>query len=73
MSQVLYMLTFGIFVLAGSLPGESSSATDPVALQAFQLSCRFSMTVFFLDTALVVPCQCLVVSGRVLGLQSNPW
>ncbi|CAE7463993.1 unnamed protein product [Symbiodinium necroappetens] len=59
-SQVLYMLTFGIFVLAGSVPGDSYNATDPVALQAFQLSCRFSMTVFFLDTALVVPCQCLV-------------
>ncbi|CAE7254650.1 RH39 [Symbiodinium sp. CCMP2456] len=61
-SQALYMLTFGIFVLAGSVPGSSynDNATDPVALQAFQLSCRFSMTVFFLDTALVVPCQCLV-------------
>ena len=59
-SQALYMITFGIFVLAGSVPGNGYDATDPVALQAFQLSCRFSMTVFFLDTALVLPCQCLV-------------
>ena len=56
-SHMLYMLTFSVFVFAGTGSDSSSNATDPVVLQAFQLSSRFSMTVFFLDTALVLPCQ----------------
>ena len=56
-SYSIYVLTFVVFVLAGAT---SFDSTDRVAMQAFQLSCRFSMSVFFLDTALLVPWQVLV-------------
>ena len=50
-SYSIYILTFVVFVLAGAT---SFDSTDRVAMQAFQLSCRFLMSVIFLDAALLV-------------------
>ena len=58
--------TFIIFVLAGSGPG----ATDPVATQAFKISCRFLASVVVLDTALIVPMQALVSLAECWTYQS---